>query len=68
MSSREQHFQKINLVVLLLVLALIAWVDWAELPSSLLFYPSRYSPNSARWFINPFFSIALLSASDCLPF
>ena len=44
MSSREQHFLKINLVVLLLILALIAGVDWAELPSSLLFYPPATPP------------------------
>ncbi len=44
MSSREQHFLKINLVVLLLILALIAGVDRAELPSSLLFYPPATPP------------------------
>jgi len=44
MSSREQHFLKINLVVLLLILALTAWVDRAELNSSLLFYPPATPP------------------------
>jgi len=44
MSSREQHFLKINFVVLLLILALIAGVDRAELPSSLLFYPPATPP------------------------
>ncbi|WP_375328531.1 hypothetical protein [Microcystis sp. BLCC-F210] len=44
MSSREQHFLKINLVVLLLILALIAGVDRVKLPSSLLFYPPATPP------------------------
>ena len=44
MSSREQHFLKINLVVLLLILALIAGVDRVKLNSSLLFYPPATPP------------------------
>ncbi len=48
MSSREQHFLKINFVVLLLILALIAGVDRAELPSSLLFYPPATPPTPSK--------------------
>lgn len=44
MSSREQYFLKINFVVLLLVLALIAGVDQAKLHPSLLFYPPATPP------------------------
>ena len=62
MSSREQHFLKINLVVLLLILALIAGVDRAELPSSLLFYPPATPPTPIAGLLTHSFQLLC-----CLP-
>ncbi|MFO0149719.1 MAG: hypothetical protein ACK525_12715 [Microcystis sp.] len=62
MSSRKQHFLKINLVVLLLILALIAGVDRAELPSSLLFYPPATPPTPIAGLLTHSFQLLC-----CLP-
>ena len=62
MSSREQHFLKINFVVLLLILALIAGVDRAELPSSLLFYPPATPPTPIAGLLTHSFQLLC-----CLP-
>ena len=62
MSSREQHFLKINLVVLLLVLALIAGVDRAKLNSSLLFYPPATPPTPIAGLLTHSFQLLC-----CLP-
>jgi hypothetical protein len=44
MSLREHHFLKVNIIVLVLVLALISGVDYANLSPSLLFYPPATPP------------------------
>ncbi|AVQ71278.1 hypothetical protein MTo_03910 [Microcystis aeruginosa NIES-1211] len=62
MSSRAQHLLKINLVVLLLVLALIAGVDRAKLPASLLFYPPATPPSPIAGLLTHSFQLLC-----CLP-
>lgn len=62
MSSRKQHFLKINLVVLLLILALIAGVDRAKLNSSLLFYPPATPPTPIAGLLTHSFQLLC-----CLP-
>ncbi|AKV68644.1 MULTISPECIES: hypothetical protein [Microcystis] len=62
MSSREQHFLKINLVVLLLILALIAGVDREKLHSSLLFYPPATPPTPLAGLLTHSFQLLC-----CLP-
>ncbi|TRV03291.1 MAG: hypothetical protein EWV41_19235 [Microcystis wesenbergii Mw_MB_S_20031200_S109] len=62
MSSREQRFLKINLVVILLILALIAGVDRAKLNSSLLFYPPATPPTPLAGLLTHSFQLLC-----CLP-